>query len=578
MNKKITIIAIILVAILIGAGYFIMEKININKRKYNIENVSEFKYFVMKLNDKYGVIDSSGKTIIEAKYDMIEIPNPSKDVFVCYLDNKGIAINSSNKQLFQEYNSIEAIDIKNGITNIPFEKSVLKSEKNGKYGLIDLNGKNILNVEYDNIDEFSNIEGQLQVEKDGKKGIVNIKGNILVRTEYDMITSDGYYNEDNQYQQSGYIIGIKNQDGYKYGYINSEGKLILKLEYNDISRIVDVPYENGIYLIASKNGQYGVIKNNKNIISNEFQSIEFDETNDVFIIQKGKNYGVADMTGKIIIPVQNTTVQTKGEYIYIERNNVKDVYDATGNKAKVEFNKYIMPTSNENYKILINSEEDRNYYGVLGANNKQIINSEYLYIEYAFDNYFIACGQDGKLGVIDTNENPVVDFKFDLVQKIPGKNMIQTLLKETNATEIYSKNMKKLCEIENATIDIENEYIKVYSNKDLLYYDNEGNEINNTKLFPNNKLYVSVKDEKWGFIDANGDIKVKYEYDLATDYNQFGFASIMKDGKWGCIDSDGKIVIEPQYELKQNYSRADFIGEYIKVDNGFGNIYYTKSI
>ena len=578
MNKKVIIALVLLIVAIATSGYFIINKVNNDKRTYQIEKVTEYKYFVVKTNEQYGVIDKSGNIIIDAKYDRVEIPNPSRDIFICYKGEKGIAMNANNQQLYAEYNSIEPIQIRNGISSIPYEKTTLKCEKNNKYGLIDLSGKNLLQTEYDSIETFSNIEGQLQIEQNGKFGVANIKGTILIKPEYDKIDSDNYYNNDEEYKQAGYIVGKKNEDGYKYGYINSKGKLKLKIEYNDISRILDVPYKDGIYLIVAKNGQYGVIKDSKNIIENEYQNIEYDNTNDVFIIQKGKNYGVADNTGKNIIPVQNTSVQAKGKYIYVERNNIQQVYDASGNKVNIDFNTTVMPTQNDNYKITINLDDNKNYYGVVDNNNKQIIKPEYLYLEYAFDNYFIACGQDGKLGILDSNEKTVIELKYDLVQKIQGKDMIQTLNKDNNYTEIFSKNMQKICEMENATIENQNNYLKVYSTKGFSYYDSEGKVINSSKLFPNNKLYAAVENGKWGYVDANGNSKIDYEYELATEVNQYGYAAIKKDGKWGCIDSNGNIIADTKYELNENYSKADFIGEYIRIDNGFGNEYYTNDV
>ena len=308
MKKKNIIIIAILVVVLAIAGYFVLEKINESQREYKIESISEFKFFVSRVNEKFGVIDTTGKTIIDATYDKVEIPNPSKDVFICYKNEKGVAMNSSKQQIFAEYNSIEAISLKNVATNVPYEKGVLKTEKNGKYGLIDFSGKKLVDTEYDKIDSFSNIEGQLQVQKGEKQGIINIKGNILVKPEYDNIISDNYYKEEVGYKKAGYIVGQKNQDGFKYGYIDNKGKLKLKLEYSDIERITENIDENEIYLILAKNGQYGVNKNNKNIINNEYQDIEYDKTNKVFIIQKNKNYGMADLTGKILIPVVNTSI------------------------------------------------------------------------------------------------------------------------------------------------------------------------------------------------------------------------------------------------------------------------------
>ena len=576
MKKSTIIFFIILIILGVIIGYTIINKINENKRNYQIEEVTEHKFFVMKSNQKFGVIDATGKTIIDASYDKVEIPNPSKDVFICYKNGKGLAINSNNQQLFAEYNSIEPINLNNIATDLPYEKSVLKSEKNGQYGLVDFSGNKILNTEYESIEGFSGIEGLLQIQKNDKTGVANIKGTILIKPEYDIILGDNYYKEETDNIQQGFIVGEKSEDGYKYGYVNYKGKLKVKLEYNDISRITDISSEEGVYLIAAKNGQYGIIKNKKNIINNEYQSIDYDNTNKIFIIEKGKNYGVADISGNIIIPIENTSIKSKGIYIYVEKNNIREVYDASGNKVNVDYNQTIMPTSNDNYKITIVSKESGNYYGVINANNKQIIDSEYLYIEYAFDNYFIACGQNGKLGVLDDNGKTVIELQYDLVQKVQGKNIIQTLLTNTNTTEIYSEKMEKIFEMQNATLENKENFIKLYSDKEIKYFNNEGESINFSQIFTDNKIFADAKNGKWGYIDAKGKTIIDYEYEFANELNEYKYAAVKKDGKWGAIDENGKIIVEPKYELNDNYSKVEFIGEYIKTNDSFGIDYYTK--
>ena len=49
-----------------------------------------------------------------------------------------------------------------------YEKSVLKVSKDGKYGLIDLTGKKIIEAEYEEIVPVVGIENSFKIKKDGK--------------------------------------------------------------------------------------------------------------------------------------------------------------------------------------------------------------------------------------------------------------------------------------------------------------------------------------------------------------------------------------------------------------------------
>ena len=63
------------------------------------------------------------------------------------------------------------------------------------------------------------------------------------------------------------------QDGYRYGYINYRGKVILKPEYTELERVTEIADEKELYLIAFKEGQAGLIKNKKALFRAFFNSL-----------------------------------------------------------------------------------------------------------------------------------------------------------------------------------------------------------------------------------------------------------------------------------------------------------------
>jgi len=80
-------------------------------------------------------------------------------------------INSKEKETISGYEKIEAITNIDKNQNIWYENNVLKVQKNGKYGLIDFSGKELLSAEYDSIIPIQGIENSLIIEKDGKYGL-----------------------------------------------------------------------------------------------------------------------------------------------------------------------------------------------------------------------------------------------------------------------------------------------------------------------------------------------------------------------------------------------------------------------
>lgn len=574
MKKKNIIILVILAIIIIAiAGYFATQKIQEKNKKYEIETISEYKYFVLKENDKYGVIDAKGNKIIEAKYENVKIPNPEKPVFICYEGENTKVINENGEEIFTEYQNIEPLRLKNILSDLMYEKSILKYSKDGKYGIIDLSGKKITNAIYEDIDTLQFKEGELLVKKDGKYGVINIKGATIVKAQYDKIEVDKFYEEGNSYKKAGYIVSKTTKEGYRYGYVNLEGKEIIEIKYNDLYRVMEVNSDDA-YIICAENGKYGLLKNNEKIIDNEYQSLLYNESNNTVTALKGKKYGVLSLTGKTIIPFEYKQIDITGDYIYATTTdeNVK-IFDSTGKETNMSENRAIMNVTNTDYKIYMDTANGKTIYSIY-RDEEKITKNEYTYLQYLYDNYFVACDTNGKLGVIDTNEKTKIEFNYNSIQQIENTKMVQALNNNTKMTEIYSEKMEKISELKDATIQTNKEYFKIYNENETKYISNEGKELANTEVFTNNKIFAKKQGDKWGFVDASETKIIDFKYDKVTEVNKYGFAGIKQDGKWGVINSEGKIIVEPIYKLNDNDPM--FIGEYYQVIYGNGEIYYTK--
>ena len=248
-NKVKFSIGIILIIVISIGVCFILKNKNIN---YSVEEVSKYNYNQVNKDGKYGVISKKGDILIEAIYDNIKIPNPEKDVFICKKQDKTIILNEKGQEILTQYEQVDSISINGIVSNLPYEKRVLKYKENGKYGLIDYTGKVIVKPIYEEIEGLENKESELIVKKDGKYGVINDRGIKLIKEEYDGIVADGYYTEENKYALSGYIISNKTSNGYRYGYLNYKLEKMLKIEYNEISRVLEINNGQDIYIIASK--------------------------------------------------------------------------------------------------------------------------------------------------------------------------------------------------------------------------------------------------------------------------------------------------------------------------------------
>ena len=577
-KKNIVKIVLLIIIIILVAVFFVYRNAKEEAKEYEIVQIpsEEYAYFVYKQDDKYGVLNKEGNIVVQAQFTNVKIPNPLKAVFVCYDGENTKVLNEKNETLYEKYSNIEPLTLKNVSSDLIYEKTVLKYEEDGKYGLIGIDGNKITNAKYQEIDTLQYKEGELLVKENDKYGVININGYEIIKPEYDQIKADGYYSSDSKYKDDGYIVSVTTDEGYRYGYINKEGQKVLDTKYNDLSRL-SYGNKDVVYLLCAENGKYGLFQGAKNIIPNEYQTITYVDDNDFCIVQKGKKYGVINLEGSMMLQVKYIQVDVTGDYMYVtDENSEKKVYDKKGNLTEINPNLVIQSTtSEENYKIHIDSSTGKTVYSIYKENEK-LTSEEYSYIEYLYGEYFIASNQAGKLGIIDSKGTAKVELKYDSIQKISGTNIIQAIDSTTKMTEIYSKDMVKTYEMVNANIEnLNNDIVKIYNTDEIKYFDYDGNVLENKVAFPDINLYPKKENGKWGFVGLDGNVVVDYQYDDVTEFNEYGYAGIKKDEKWGVVDKNGNVVVDPIYELNPQ-DKPSFVGEYYKIEFGNGEGYYTK--
>ena len=491
--KKRFLICIIPIVLIIGIIVIIVCN-NRKKYEYNVEKLETINYFLFVQNNKYGVIDRDGQIVVEPNFDIIEIPNPSKDVFICknnYDVNKkeySVQVFDKNKnQILYQYYIVEAIELNSVDDNGFYEKNVLKYKSNGLYGLIDFSGKKLTKAEYESIEGFEFNEGLMLVKKSGKYGIINMNGAVVVKPKYDEIYSDKYYDENVGYKNSGYIVGLKTDNGMRYGYIDAERKMLLKNEYNDIYRIEEK--KDSTYLIAFKDGKAGIYNKKKNILKHEYEDIEYNAQNDLLMIQKASKQGVSKFDGSIIIPIEYDNILFAGSYINAKKDDTVDIYDKNGNKeqseqytSKQDFNngKYsIISTVDDEFKIIVESGK--------------VIEDDYSYVQYLFDKYFIV-QKDDKFGVIDDSGKVIIECKYEVIQPTLEFSIIQLLSKDGNI-EILDKNFNSIVDASKITISMYTGYLKVTNKDKDIYVNKDGKIVDYSEVEKNNNLYPeTIKD------------------------------------------------------------------------------------
>ncbi len=65
---------------------------------------------------------------------------------------------------------------------------------------------------------------------------------------------------------------------------------------------------------------------------------------------------------------------------------------------------------------------------------------------------------------------------------------------------------------------------------------------------PGQRYFPIKKDNKWGLIDASGELVQAPVYDAIGEFKQFGYAVMQFEGKVGLLGDNGRRILEPRYE------------------------------
>lgn len=465
MSKKVSIVTISVIIIVIS---LIISIYIPNKEKIEQTENTSIKYHTIEKEGKIGVSDGVNM-IIEPQYDEIIIPNEYREVFLCINQENEKFSNDKNQEIFNEYDNVKLIQIDES----KYEKNILIYEENEKYGILEITGKKLTDSKYEEIASLGYKSGEVLIKEDGKYGVITEKCETKIPNKYDSIESDGYYSKEHGYNKSGYIVQKTTGDGYRYGYYDSEGVQVLEEEYNQLDRLTQIK-SNDIYLITAKNGQYGVYINNSKIINMQYQAIDYNPELQMFIVERTGKFGAIRLNGMEILKPEYDELQINGIYMYTVNGEEKKVWDTSGNEVDIPFETIIQKTDSEYY---IKNENGK--YSIVDSQFKTVSEKDYEYLEYLYNNHFIATNEQNKTGIIDLQENIIVEFKYDVIQLIKGNLAVQAIDFVTNNTVFYDKDFKLSAGLIGANIEYLENGFKIYNSEEEFIFDNNGKLLQN---------------------------------------------------------------------------------------------------
>lgn len=494
LNMKKVVATIVALLVIIMVIYSMILSLNKKSKEQQVlpEIVS---YFSAYADSKWGVINNKGDKLSNISYDeMVIIPDSTKNIFIVTYDVdytngtfKTKAINEKNEQLFSNYSNVSALVNYDTSNKVWYNNEVLKFEKDGKYGLIDFSGKEVLPANYEDISTMQGIEKTLILTKDGKYGLYNsVSKTVFADTTYTSVAPFGKtYND-------GYIV--KNENG-KYGILGSEGKIILdathdkimkvsgndkyvvqdgvktKLISKDGTTILETGFDeiieiDGDNLVIKKAGKYGIINTTgETLIDPAFDYLE-NCFGDYYIAKTAGNYGVIKLNKDICIEIKYKDIKYRNDIASLICENedyTSDIYNRelkfvlTGTISKVDSEKgYIRARVGNEYKYynlqyqeITNKEALKNNtlflvkengrYGYVNKDGQKVVDCIYDDAQEQNEYGFCAVNKDGKWGVLQRNGSILLEPSVSLDNNISIDFIGTWHLSENNELNTYVK-------------------------------------------------------------------------------------------------------------------------------------------
>lgn len=404
----------------------------------------------------------------------------------------------------------------------------IQVSKNSGSGLIDWEGNLIIDTKYSEIKILDN--KYILVNNWGtsvlkEKGLYSPTGNLILPCKYEEINVEGDFSDN--------AIAAK-LDG-KWGYVNTQGKVILPFELNNpvafsldenspIDFLTALHFYKGVAWHSSEN-QFYLVDTLGHQISEKFDAgFDFYKKLNLAKVRKGKQFGAINLKGEIVIPIIYSKIK------FTNSLSILQLIAAANQEGKYGL---ISPT-NELWMDFIFKKAPILKKGVISDGYSEVSYHGTLLVPTIYDRIYSLKGP--YYTVFKNDKKSIYDV---LLQKEITPFYEASLLKSHhNTIAIFRQKPKAYGLINQGKIIVEPIYTQqFFIKKDSLFfftkkdstliYDKNNQAIQaydfeikspNSLYDKAKQLYVAQKGTKYGFVDLSGNIVIPFEYDNAEDF------------------------------------------------------------
>jgi len=239
------------------------------------QEVADFKEDVAYANylGSWGLIDKSGNWLIKPRF--VKLEKITKNTYLFKTNTHYGLVNTSQEEIYHTLNQLQAT-----------ETGVIEQNKDHQYGLISLEGEQMLSLQYQKISVFKEDPKYYQFEDENGKGIFDISRRIFVRDTgiQEMRTLDQGY------------IGVRIND--QYGFIDVNGKLRIANRYEDVG-----VFSEDMSPVKLK-GKWGYVDRLERLKVQPLYETADHFINDLAIVSQNQRFGLINKAGEVILALE----------------------------------------------------------------------------------------------------------------------------------------------------------------------------------------------------------------------------------------------------------------------------------
>jgi len=263
------------------------------------------------IGGRYGYVDKSGKTVIQAQFEFAQVFHGRSALVkengkIGFIDQRGHYL---IKPRFQQGSYFS-----NGLAAV--------SEHGNQYGYIDMQGKYVIKPDYYDAHPFTGPLAAVTQHKDRSAYFyIDRKGSKIIPGPY-MFAGDFHHNLARVQKVIPQLAD--NDDDWKWGYIDTNGQFKIPAEYERAGDFIDT------ITYVFRRGKYYLIDIRGSIVAKSPYSIIFSPSEGLACVYKKRKYGYMNHHAKLVIPLrfdfcdyfQNgaAVVSSAGKYAVIDKS------------------------------------------------------------------------------------------------------------------------------------------------------------------------------------------------------------------------------------------------------------------